>query len=148
MIWNSKYFTFAEMTHSDTAIRLCLNNTPGDAVSNVLSDTAERLDAVRELLGNPVTVNSGYRGQELNARIGGVSTSAHTLGYAADIVCPAFGEPLKVAQTIRDSGIKFDQLICEGTWVHISFDPRMRQQCLTAHFQPGKPAFYSLGLGT
>jgi putative chitinase len=146
MTWTSKYFTLAELTHSDTAVRLSIANIPNAEVTARLAATAARMDAVRELLGHPIHLNSGYRGHDLNARIGGADTSAHTLGYAVDFVCPDFGGPLHIAERIRDAGIRFDQLIYEGTWVHISFDPRMRQQCLTARFRPGKPTAYEPGL--
>jgi hypothetical protein len=36
-------------------------------------------------------------------------------------------------------------VIEEGTWVHISFAPAMRQQVLTAHFD-GDKATYRLGV--
>ena len=127
-------FTLAELTASNTAKRLGIENQPtGETLSN-LRKTAHNLVKVKEqLFYSPVIVNSGYRSPELNKHIPGSSdTSAHTLGWAADIVCPAYGTPFRVAAKIADSGIKFDQLIYEyGSWVHISFDPRMRQQILT-----------------
>lgn len=43
------------------------------------------LDRIRERLGVPITVNSGYRCPEHNAEVGGVSDSQHVLGTAADI---------------------------------------------------------------
>ena len=59
-------------------------------------------------------------------------------------MCSDFGSAYEVACAIRDSSIKYDQLIYEGTWVHISFDPRMRQQDLTAKF--GRKTTYSKGI--
>ena len=139
-------FTLKEMTESNTAKRLGISNVPTGQVLDNLRTTATKLIEVRKLLAkfydpndpqstwfNPVIINSGYRSPELNKHIPGSSdTSAHTLGWAADIKCPNFGTPYQVAAKIADSGIKFDQLIYEyGSWVHISFDPRMRQQILT-----------------
>ncbi len=69
--------------------------------------------------------------------------SAHVTGNAADFICPAFGVPLDIVKKIAASGVKFDQLIQEGTWVHISFDPAMRQEVLTAHFVDGKATYQS-----
>ena len=55
------------------------------------------------------------------AAIGGVDTSEHCDGRAADIICPAYGSPYQVAQAIYAAGIEFNQLILEyGAWVHIS----------------------------
>ena len=71
--------------------------------------------------------------------------SAHIDGYAADFVCPSFGTPADIARAIVASGLVFDQCIQEGTWVHISFDPRARQQALTATFGAGG-ARYSEGV--
>jgi len=48
----------------------------------------------------------------------------HTLGLAADILCPAFGAPLEVCRAIARSGILIDQLIHEfGKWCHVGFAP-------------------------
>ena len=146
MSWPAKHFTLDELTRSDTALRLGIDNRPrGDAHAH-LTQTALKMDAVREHLGQPVHVSSGYRCVKLNRTIGGSATSAHCLGYAVDFTCPDFGTPLQVAEAIRDSGLRFDQLIFEGTWVHISFDPRLRQQCLTARFHPGRATTYQAGL--
>lgn len=67
-------------------------------------------------------------------------TSDHRKGDAIDFSCPQFGSPFSVAQAIQASDIKYDQLIQEGTWVHISFGPRMRQEDLTkvrGGYEPG-----------
>ncbi len=126
-------FTLAELTRSDTAKRLGIDNQPTGETLNNLRKTAHNLVKVRELFYYPVIVNSGYRSPELNKHIPGSSnTSAHTLGWAADIKVPGYGSPYQVAAKIAESGLKFDQLIYEyDSWVHISFDPRMRQQVLT-----------------
>ncbi len=136
-------FTLAELTRSDTAKRLGIENQPKGETLNNLRKTAHQLVKVRELFTtedkygwvtiHPVLVNSGYRSPELNKHIPGSSnTSAHTLGWAADIKVPTFGSAYQVAAKIAESGIKFDQLIYEyDSWIHISFDPRMRQQILT-----------------
>ncbi|ESQ82339.1 peptidase M15A [Asticcacaulis sp. AC466] len=146
MIWPAKYFSLTELTHSDIAVRRSISNVPSAAIAARLADTAVHMDFVRTILSYPIIVSSGYRGPDLNKVVGGADTSAHTLGYAVDFTCPGYGIPLHVAEKIRDSGVKFDQLIYEGAWVHISFDPRIRQQCLTARFRPGKPVMYENGL--
>lgn len=47
---------------------------------------ANRLQVIRDVLGKPITVNSGYRTREHNHTVGGVSHSMHLSGMAADIV--------------------------------------------------------------
>lgn len=141
----SRYFTLEELTFSDSAVRFQIDNTPTPDIVAALTDTAQRLDAVRELLAHPIQVNSGYRSAKLNAALHGAPNSAHTTGHAVDFVCRGFGPPLQICQAIIASGIKFDQLIQEGTWVHMSFDPAMRQQVLTAIFG-GTGTHYRAGL--
>jgi len=139
----SRYFTQEEMTQSDTAVRLHIDNTPPAEVVNALRDTAARMDQVRDLLKGPIQVLSGYRSPQLNTAIGGSTHSAHMTGRAVDFVCRSYGTPLQICQKIVSAGVKFDQLIQEGTWVHISFDPQMRNQVLTASFSNGKTTYRS-----
>lgn len=128
----SLHFSAEELTASESADRLGINNTPPISIVSTLIDTAQQMERVRDVLGQlPIHVNSGYRSVELNRAIGGVPTSAHCRGYAVDFVCPQYGTPLAVATSIASSGIRFDQLILEYGWVHISFDPQMRGQILT-----------------
>lgn len=141
----SPHFSLAEMTESQTAARLGLDNKPPAAILSNLQGTALAAEPVRALLGRPMLVSSGFRSPKVNAAVGGAKTSAHLQGYAMDFICPGFGDPLAVCRKIAASGIKFDQLIQEGTWVHISFDPRMRMQIKTAHFSAG-PTQYTGGL--
>lgn len=124
----SEHFSLEEMTA--TSVR-GVDNTPIASVVLALKDTAERMEAVRTLLGHPVVVTSGYRSALVNKVVGGVSNSAHISGHAVDFICPEFGSPYDVARAVRDSGIKYDQLIREYGWVHLSFDPAMRGDVLT-----------------
>ena len=134
------HFSFEELTESSTAQRLCIDNSlPQELYSN-LQALAWGLEKVRSLLPiqkSPMRIDSGYRCEELNTAIHGAQGSAHTLAWAADFVCPIAGVPAEIVQRISESDMQFDQLIQEGTWVHISFHPQMRRQVLTAHFGPG-----------
>ena len=133
----TEHFTLEELTFSPTAERQKINNTPSlEAVAH-MTTLAEGLEKVRALLGGPIRISSGYRSPELNSVIRGAKNSAHMDGYAVDFVCPSFGNPKDVVRAIAASAIEFDQCIYEGTWVHISFDPDMRRQVLTAHFGQG-----------
>lgn len=126
----STHFTLAELTVTSTGLP---NNPNAQQLARLIS-TAQAMEAVRKLLGHPVRVNSGFRSAAVNKAVGGSPTSAHSLGYAVDFVCPAFGNPMSICKAIVAARIKFDQLIMErGRWVHISFDPRMRGQVLSWH---------------
>jgi hypothetical protein len=108
------------------------DNTPPPEVVANLRGTAARMEEVRRLLGDRViSVTSGYRCPALNKAVGGSRTSAHLTGHAVDFHCHGFGDALAVCRAIEGSAIPFDQLIEEGSWTHISFDPRMRRQVLT-----------------
>lgn len=135
------HFTLEELTHSDVAVRKGIDNTPNVDVIENLRSLALALEQVRELLGVPMYVSSGYRSLRTNAAVGGASTSAHVQGLAADFTAPAFGTPIAVCEAISESGIGFDQLIYEGAWVHLSVDPRHRQQVLTARFAGGRVSY-------
>lgn len=121
------HFSLAELTVTKTK----LDNTPSKEIIEVLRTTAFYMEKVRELLGNvAITVNSGYRSPDVNRAVGGTSNSSHTYGYAVDFT--AYGHtPLTISNILSKSNLKFDQLIYEKTWVHISFDPRMRGNILT-----------------
>ena len=131
------HFWLSEFTESQTATRKGIDNTPSDEIVQTLRHTAQQMEQVRSVLGsNIITVTSGYRCPELNAQIGGSKTSQHMTGEACDFVCRSFGDPRDVAIKIADTpSIGFDQLIYEGTWIHISFLsprlPRPRRQILT-----------------
>lgn len=139
----TRHFSLEEFTSSTVAANKGIDNAPPPNVLQNLRLMAQRLETVRSLLVQPIVITSGYRSQRLNAAVGGAPTSAHLTGWAADFVAPKFGSPYRCATAIAKSGIKFDQLILEYGWVHISFDPRMRGQCLTKR---SASAPYGLGL--
>ena len=137
----SDHFTLDELTFSQTAVRHNINNNPSSSVRNNLKTLADNLEKIRTLLGHPLRISSGFRCMELNRKIGGSVNSSHMDGLAADFTCEKFGKPIDVVKALFKSGIKVDQVIEEGTWVHVSFDPKMRQQFLTATFTNGKPSY-------
>ena len=128
------HHTLADLTRSDTAARHGLENTPDLAATLALTRLALGLDQVRALLGHSLIISSGYRSPQLNAAVGGVATSQHCRGEAADFTCAAFGTPIQVAEAIVAAAIDFDQCILEfGRWVHISFTTAPRRRALTIH---------------
>ena len=122
----SPHFTLAELQASNKAAQLGLDNTPPQELVPRLIRLAEMLERVRSTLGVPITITSGYRGQQLNRAVGGVTSSDHTQGHAADIVAPGFGSPHAVATALAPlvSTLGIGQLILEGVkgkqWVHLS----------------------------
>ncbi|WP_175689711.1 D-Ala-D-Ala carboxypeptidase family metallohydrolase [Burkholderia anthina] len=143
------HFALSEMTQSETASRRGIDNSPPLAIVENLKRTAQTLEQVRSLLGaKPILISSGYRSPALNKAVGGASNSAHVQGLAADFTCPGYGSPLAICKRLVDARVEFDQLIQEGTWVHIGLAPagqRPRQQVLTAHFGGGATR-YTTGL--
>lgn len=123
-----KHFTIEELCASDTAKRRNIANNPTSDVRDNLTALVDKLlDPIREAWGGPITVNSGYRCPALNKAVGGVATSQHQKGEAADITVgdPARNRMLfdKITDMQRAGLIQFDQLIDEShyAWVHISF---------------------------
>ena len=97
------HFSLEELTCSDTAVRLGIDNTPSDEVMANLNILAQGLEQVRTLLSlnnRPILISSGYRCSALNEALHGASNSAHMDGYAADFICPDFGTPLDIVKKI------------------------------------------------
>ena len=122
----SQHFTMAELTASNKAAQLGLDNAPPEELVPRLVRTAEMLERIRSTLAVPVMVTSGYRSPAVNKAVGGVSSSDHTQGHAADIVAPNYGTPYQVAKALAPlvSTLGIGQLILEGVkgkqWVHVS----------------------------
>ncbi|MBV7541023.1 D-Ala-D-Ala carboxypeptidase family metallohydrolase [Acidovorax sp. sic0104] len=122
----TQHFTLAELTASNKARQLGLDNTLPPELMPRLVLTAEMLEAIRRQLGVPVTVTSGYRSRDVNKAVGGVTSSDHTQGHAADIVAPGYGSAYQVAKALAPlvSVLGIGQLILEGVkgkqWVHVS----------------------------
>ena len=130
----SPHFTFREFLVSQTATRKNIENKPSSNDVENLKVLALRLEEIRTLVGEkPIVVTSGYRSSKLNKEIGGAKHSAQIDGRAADIICPQFGLPKKLFKAIKESDIKFDQLIDEfEDWVHFAIAKHNRKQILIA----------------
>lgn len=123
----SEHFTLAELVRSTTADRLGLDNTPTADALQQLQRTAQMLERVRTYLGGkPVLINSGYRNRAVNAAVGGVTTSDHAKGMAADIRVPSYGSAYEVAKALAShlAELGIGQVIYESVngsqWVHVS----------------------------
>lgn len=119
-------FYLAEFTDSFIASRLGLSNdVPGRLMGN-LRRLAKAMQHVRDFLGHPVIITSGYRSPAANAAVDGSVNSQHMKAAAADWSCPGFGTPLEVCRAIEPHLDQFGitQLIHEyGAWIHTGILP-------------------------
>jgi putative chitinase len=140
----SAHFSLEEFTISSKALSMGIKNDPTPPHLENLKRLAERMEAVRALFNRPIEITSAYRNPQVNAAVGGVPTSAHAVGHAADFHVDGMTD-LEVAKAVRDSALKFDQLIYEKSrCVHISFDPKLRRQVLRQPGGPGSPVHNGL----
>lgn len=130
----SKYFDWDEVSRTSTGI---YNDPEGLELKSNVVKCALKMDKVRELFGKPVNVSSWYRNRMVNTKVGGAKNSAHLTGWAVDFKVQGM-QDLEVALRIVASDIKYDQVILEPNWIHISFAPTMRMQALTLKERGGK----------
>ena len=134
------------MVQSSTAEKLNIDNTPPSIVKVHLTETITLLESIRQEwgryceqqgLGTPaIRVSSGYRSPELNKAVGGVKTSAHVLGYAADLIPVNGMQDEFMSEVFAKKGYAYDQIIVEESktsrWVHVGYkkaDGSQRRQC-------------------
>lgn len=115
----SKNFSYREFEESDIAKRKGITNviTTVQVRDSIKALVDNVLQPLRDAWGQSLIVNSGYRCPELNKAAGGVETSQHVKGEAADIHC---GEPRKLAQLAYDLKLPYDQMILYPNFVHFS----------------------------
>ena len=118
------HFSLEELEASRTADRLGIDNRIPDELLPKALALCKALEQVRELLGVPMNLTSGYRCPRLNRAVGGQRTSQHMAMEAADFI-PKGKSPLEAWGAIKVSKIPYDQLILEhdsagNTWVHFS----------------------------
>ena len=116
-------FTISELVKSDTAEKAGINNTPDiNSLDNLLELIFYVLQPLRDKLGKPMIITSGFRSKKVNELVGGVGNSQHLYGQACDFVVNGM-TPAQVVEFVKNSGIEFDQLINEyNQWTHISFN--------------------------
>jgi zinc D-Ala-D-Ala carboxypeptidase len=134
----SKNFSLSEITHSNTAKRLGIDNTPNEKhLANMSLLLNNLIQPMRDSIG-PIRISSGYRGKDLNRAIGGSRKSQHCKGQALDIQFWQNGKMMNelIFEWVLDSGLEFDQMINEFdfSWIHISLvGVNNRKQVLEAY---------------
>jgi uncharacterized protein YcbK (DUF882 family) len=119
----SKHITLDEATNSNTAIRNGINNSPDSVTFERMKLVANKcFEPLREWYGKPIRINSFYRSQLLNTKVGGSATSQHCKGEAIDISAGNKVENKKLFDWIC-ANLDFDQCINEYDfqWIHVSY---------------------------
>ena len=147
----SKNFSLAEMTKSQTATRMGMDNNPSeDEVENLRLLCERVLQPIRDHFNHVVTISSGYRNELLSKKIGSSSTSQHCAGEAADF--EIFGTPNNEVSDWIKENLMFDQLILEywkesdpnSGWVHCSYsEGNNRNQYLKAYKDENNKTCYA-----
>lgn len=134
----SKNFVLSEITRSNTAKRLGINNEPNKKhLEGLQRVTTHILQPMRDELG-PIRITSGYRSPQLNRAIGGSSKSQHCKGEALDLQFWKDGQMCnkEIYDWIIESALPFDQMINEFdfAWIHLSLKQKgNRKQVLIAY---------------
>lgn len=136
----SPNFSLSEFTSSGTATRLGIPNTPGPDEVTALTALAKKvLQPLRDSLGIPLTITSGYRAPEVNAAVGGSGSSQHVKGEAADVMAAGkTAQELLVA--LKNCGVEWDQAITYDNkpHLHVSFTQKRSNRKQILRFQDGK----------
>lgn len=138
----TKNFSYDELIASSTAKRLGLDNTPTSEEKERLRQLAESiLQPIRDAWRAPIVVTSGYRSEAVNNAVGGVKTSQHRLGEAADIKVGGKERNRKlfnfIYKMISKGDIKVGQLIDEYNyqWIHISLPRKNKENNQILHIK-------------
>ena len=138
----TKNFSYDELIASATAKRLGLDNTPTQEEKERLRQLAEDiLQPIRDAWRAPIVVTSGFRSEEVNKAVGGVKTSQHRLGEAADIKVGGKDRNKKlfnlIYKLISQGKIKVGQLIDEYNyqWIHVSLPRKNKENNQILHIK-------------
>ena len=142
-------FSIRELTYSDTAIRLGIDNTPTDEILKNLQNVIQFiLEPISNNFDSQIMITSGYRSPALCQAIGSKPTSQHTLGMAVDF--EILGIPNKEVSDWIVNHLDFDQCILEfwkpeepnSGWVHCSYKASgNRKQYLRAYKGNGRTIY-------
>ena len=140
--------TLTELLNSEKAKKLNINNSPSNEhLINLIEISKNIFQPLRDGIGKPIRISSGYRSEKLNKAVGGSNTSQHSKGQALDLVSTQGYTNKDIFDFIKDN-LEFDQMIWEfGTdknpqWVHVSYvKGKNRKQILKAVKVLGKTKY-------
>jgi zinc D-Ala-D-Ala carboxypeptidase len=123
----SDFFSYGEATHSETAMRNHIDNTPDqDSLDNLVYTAKMLADPCRKFVGGPL-YGMFFRSPALNAIVKGADpTSLHMVGQAVDLDCKQYGhgDNKELFDFIRTK-LDFDKVIWEHgdekepSWIHV-----------------------------
>ena len=130
-----KFFTVSELCVSGTYPKLVVVPKKGTPeYTNIVNLIENLLDPIREKVGKPIRVSSGYRPEALNKAVGGSPTSNHRYARAADCTTGSTAaDNLLMVRALIELGIKYDECIIEGAtfnsqgeiigakWIHLAY---------------------------
>ena len=111
-------FTLAEMTRTRQPLP---NNPNTQQIINICWGCHQILQPMRDYAKCPITITSAFRSPDVNKAVGGVSSSQHLDGCAADCVVP----PSVMADVVDfiTRNLPFDQLLIGKSFFHVSWSP-------------------------
>ena len=124
----SRNFSWSEFEHTEHEAELARMGKRNvistfEVRDSVLALVRKVLQPLRDVYQKPMTVNSGYRCPELNRIVGGVATSQHVKGEAADIHTGSQTETYRLAHLAKSTPeiwAEIDQMILYPTFIHFS----------------------------
>ena len=125
----SEHFVLGEFTRSKYPE---VYNIPSHEVIANLKRLCVWLEVLRNKVGHPIVINSGYRSPQLNRKVGGAPTSNHLTGCAVDIRTSGFEQAIEYAAILiayaTESNQEFDELLIEknrygAIWLHFAVRP-------------------------
>ena len=138
----SRNLTLEEFISSKEASEHKINNSlPDSMLSKAVYLACFCFEPIRSLLGDvPITLTSGYRCEELNKLVRGVSTSQHCKAEAFDFI-PSNMTIDEAFEKIKKSSLTLDQLIKEhskssgSTWIHVSMKSKDNRKQIIDHLE-------------
>lgn len=146
----SENISYKEAVRSETAKRLGISNKPKKEHIENMELIAEKIfQPLREWVDYPIRINSFYRSEELNSRIGGAISSAHKEGLAIDLDSLGGKTNLEMLHYIKDH-LDFDVLINEypneegePKWIHVSWNKKKNRKQVLEIKRKGKYYLYT-----
>ncbi len=113
-----KYFNYEEFDSPDI-------QGSGQLMDPELLDM---IDKAREIYGKPIRVNSGYRTEDHNRKVGGVDSSSHLKGLAIDVACVRSNDRFKMLTALIEVG--FNRIGVASTFIHVDIDKDKSQNVI------------------